>query len=82
MVYLYAAAGAVITGALYLGYRQVRRFFNWSDGGDNPPRERIIAHLPMSILAGAMLGWFCYEPVQAALICYEQARPLVECLMP
>lgn len=65
-------------GILYLGGRQVRRFWAWATGTE-PPKEKIVVFLPMSLLVGLLVSGFVQSFYDAGSMCSQYQQPLIPC---
>ena len=62
----------------YLGGRQVRRFWAWSNGTE-PPKEKVIVFLVIHLLIGLIASGFVQSLFDAGSACKQSAQPLLPC---
>lgn len=65
-------------GLLYWLGRKVREFWAWATGTE-PPKEKMVVFLPLSLLAGLLVSGFVQTLYDAGSMCNQYQQPLVPC---
>ncbi len=62
----------------YLGGRKVQQFWAWATGTE-PPKEKVIVFLPLSIIIGLLLSGFVQAFFDAGSMCHEYHQNILFC---